>query len=79
MFVTHTTLLEISCCGSYTDLLAALERRFPHATTLEPKAGFIKTYSQTNFYSQYQEVVSHYILKESVNLQIHVFMCIYFT
>ena len=26
LFVAHTTLLEISCCGSYMDLLAALKR-----------------------------------------------------
>ena len=50
---------------------------------LEPSAGVFvcfKAYSQTKVLnSQHQEVVIHYIFKESVNLQSLVFKCISLT
>ena len=46
---------------------------------LEPKADFLIHIRKLNSNSQDQEVVSHYIFKENVNLLILVFMCISLT
>ena len=81
LHITHTTLMEISCCGSYMDLFDAPNRNAPTSYNWlillwSQKQGcllVLRRIRKLNSNSQHPEVAIHYIFKESVNLQSLVF------
>ena len=75
LHIAHTTLLEISCCGTYSLMLfiemlrRAITDLFFFGAKRRGVCLFLMRILKLNSNSQHQEAVIHYIFKESVNLQ----------